>query len=786
MNDKELQKPITAELDENFSVKEEVHTEEDIKRKLLGLPQQLSLSSGKSSNRSSNGDTSNPPDNKSNDKDKKKKDDKKDNNDNDNDNDKKQDSDNDSKKDDDNKKDEPKNKDSNNTTDRRKKRDDNKLKRNKDAKKKSPNSKKQGGLGKTKDQLAKLTKDSAKNGGKNGLRNGLRGGLKNGAKNAAKKGAKKAGKKAAKVAAKALKKVLVKGIALISKALLTLIGTIGLPAILILLAIVVLIVILMVVSSVALGTGEGQDTFDENTKEIRSYIVELSNASVDPNVPEQAQYRVPEELLAALVQLESFLSENGNDGSISKMKTMLKEMADALKPSFTYETYTEWTQTSSKVCVETETVENEDGTTTEKCVKKEWSSPTKTEKKVNLITSVTAWNGSGSYEYEAEESDWVVNGDTKTKTKEYVMKEQSFENDFAKLDSVLNGRGYGMEDKKWFEFFYESATGLQMGYTTWLETGSVPEGMGFGGGYNTFDGTITAGGGVPAQYMPYYLAAEAKYGIPWNVLAAVHFVETSFGTSPSMVSSAGAIGHMQFMPKTWVGWSYPGSTIPMNVVTNPSMIKRYGGYGTDANGDGKADPYDPEDAIHTAAKYLKASGYASSPRNGIFAYNHADWYVDKVLKQADVFKNAATYTPNTGAGSSKQVDVKDATGVVKVMLTEAYKYLGTPYQWGGSKPSTNFDCSGLIQWSYKKAGINLPRTSREQYKFTTRITASQAKAGDLVFFCETPGSGYITHVGIYLGGGMMLNSQNRGVIVQPISDWGKKVYAYGHIPGVQN
>jgi soluble lytic murein transglycosylase-like protein len=137
---------------------------------------------------------------------------------------------------------------------------------------------------------------------------------------------------------------------------------------------------------------------------------------------------------------------------------------------------------------------------------------------------------------------------------------------------------------------------------------------------------------IPSQYIPIYKAAQEKYGVPWNLLAAHHRVETRFSTLEVMVSPVGAAGHLQFMPLTWIGWSYPGgnrlgnANIPNKILTDPAMIKKYGGYGVDANGDGKAEPWDIEDAIHSAANYLKANGAAEGDlRRAVFAYNHADW-----------------------------------------------------------------------------------------------------------------------------------------------------------------
>src|SRR4051794_33533808 len=114
---------------------------------------------------------------------------------------------------------------------------------------------------------------------------------------------------------------------------------------------------------------------------------------------------------------------------------------------------------------------------------------------------------------------------------------------------------------------------------------------------------------IPPFLLPIYQAAGIEYGIPWQVLAGINEIETDYGRNLN-VSSAGALGWMQFMPATW------------------KM------YGTDANGDGRKDPYNPVDAIFAAARYLRAAGGEKDVKKAIFAYNHADWYVESVLLRA--------------------------------------------------------------------------------------------------------------------------------------------------------
>ncbi len=116
---------------------------------------------------------------------------------------------------------------------------------------------------------------------------------------------------------------------------------------------------------------------------------------------------------------------------------------------------------------------------------------------------------------------------------------------------------------------------------------------------------------IPPFLLSIYQAAGMEYGVRWEILAAINEIETDYGRNLN-VSSAGALGWMQFMPATWAA------------------------YGVDANRDGLKDPYNPVDAIFAAARYLRAAGADTDIRKAVFAYNHADWYVDSVLLRARV------------------------------------------------------------------------------------------------------------------------------------------------------
>ena len=101
-------------------------------------------------------------------------------------------------------------------------------------------------------------------------------------------------------------------------------------------------------------------------------------------------------------------------------------------------------------------------------------------------------------------------------------------------------------------------------------------------------------------------------------------------------------------------------------------------------------------------------------------------------------------------------------------LKEAQKYTGTKYKWGGSTPQTGFDCSGLVQWAYAKAGIQIPRVTDAQFSASsgTPVDRGDLRPGDLVFFGE-PGNIY--HVGISMGGDKFLHAPKTGDVVKVAS-----------------
>jgi cell wall-associated NlpC family hydrolase len=128
------------------------------------------------------------------------------------------------------------------------------------------------------------------------------------------------------------------------------------------------------------------------------------------------------------------------------------------------------------------------------------------------------------------------------------------------------------------------------------------------------------------------------------------------------------------------------------------------------------------------------------------------------------------------AGSRRRAPVEDVADQVGgrvragpsalAAVAEAKKYLGTPYQWGGSSPQTGFDCSGLVQWAYAQEGIRIPRVTDQQIlaENATKVGRNHLLPGDLVFFRDD--TGYVHHVGISLGGKRFLHAPHNGDVVK--------------------
>jgi cell wall-associated NlpC family hydrolase len=244
--------------------------------------------------------------------------------------------------------------------------------------------------------------------------------------------------------------------------------------------------------------------------------------------------------------------------------------------------------------------------------------------------------------------------------------------------------------------------------------------------------TALAKADIPPAWLIWYMdAAQTCPGLPWSVLAGIGTVESDNGqsTAPGVHSGAnfaGAEGPMQFEPATFAGYA-----------TGP---------------DKPLSPYDPADAIYTAAAMLCASGArggtATGIENAVFAYNHAQWYVSEVMSWA------AKYAAQ---GSSN---------AVATAIAFARAQTGKPYQWGAAGPDS-YDCSGLVYAAYAAAGIHIARTTYQWSQDGPVIPLNQIQPGDLLFSAGSDGTpANPGHVVMYLGGGQVIQAPQTGEDVQ--------------------
>jgi hypothetical protein len=267
-------------------------------------------------------------------------------------------------------------------------------------------------------------------------------------------------------------------------------------------------------------------------------------------------------------------------------------------------------------------------------------------------------------------------------------------------------------------------------------------------------GAVTlAKGTVPAEYQPIIL----KWGnlcpaLNPALLAAQLYQES--GWNPYAQSSAQAQGIAQFIPGTWAT------------------------HGVDGNGDGRTDVWDPQDAIPSAASYdcelaayvkdvpgdnsdnmlasYNAGAYAVIQAGGIPPYSETQNYV-RIIR---------TLEKSFAAPASTLAPSQQAAGAISY----AQQQLGKKYLWGGSgtaQQDYRFDCSGLTQASYQSVGISLPRVANDQWNAGSHPARDHLLPGDLVFFAyDLNDPRTIHHVGIYVGGGYMIDAPHTGAVIR--------------------
>jgi cell wall-associated NlpC family hydrolase len=262
-----------------------------------------------------------------------------------------------------------------------------------------------------------------------------------------------------------------------------------------------------------------------------------------------------------------------------------------------------------------------------------------------------------------------------------------------------------------------------------------------------------AKGTVPAAYEP----LVQKWGnlcraLTPGLLAAQLYQES--GWDARAQSPAQAQGIAQFIPGTWAA------------------------HGIDGNGDGKADVWDPQDAIPSAASYdCKLASYVKDvpgdPRDNMLASYNAGSYA--VIKYGGVppyretrnyVKVIRTLEKSFSAPLGRMSPSRQAAGAIQY----AQEKLGTKYLWGGNgtaEQGGRFDCSGLTKAAYHAVGVGLPRIAKDQWNAGAHPKRAELLPGDLVFFAYNKSDPRtIHHVGLYVGGGYMIDAPRPGAVIR--------------------
>ncbi|MFF7898551.1 NlpC/P60 family protein [Streptomyces sp. NPDC088817] len=262
-----------------------------------------------------------------------------------------------------------------------------------------------------------------------------------------------------------------------------------------------------------------------------------------------------------------------------------------------------------------------------------------------------------------------------------------------------------------------------------------------------------AKGAVPAAYQ----TLVQRWGnlcsaINPALLAAQLYQESGF--NPNARSPAAAQGIAQFIPSTWAT------------------------HGIDGDGDGKADVWNPNDAIPSAASYdCELASYVKDvpgdiTHNMLAAYNAGAYAVinyggvPPYAETQNYVKTITTLEKSFAAPVSRVDPSRQAAAAI----TYAQSKLGTLYLWGGNgtpEQGGRFDCSGLTKAAYESTGVTLPRVANDQYNAGPHPRRDELLPGDLVFFSDDlTDSRAIRHVGIYVGGGYMIDAPRTGAVIR--------------------
>jgi cell wall-associated NlpC family hydrolase len=260
-------------------------------------------------------------------------------------------------------------------------------------------------------------------------------------------------------------------------------------------------------------------------------------------------------------------------------------------------------------------------------------------------------------------------------------------------------------------------------------------------------------------------------------------VQAESGFNNSSVSSVGAQGLTQLMPDTARGLGVTNSFDPLQNLeggarflagalqrfggneqlalaaynAGPAAVERYGGIPPFA----ETQAYVPR-VLGYAAQY-RAEGFGQTPATTVPATTVPGTTTPSPLPAASAL-GGTTAVSSSDAATIANAEATAPTAAAQHAVAVAAQYLGTPYHFGGASPASGFDCSGLAQYAYGQSGVGLPRVAADQFKVGQPVDRASLQPGDLVFFQDS--TGYIHHVGMYLGDDKFIQAPHTGDVVK--------------------
>jgi len=280
-------------------------------------------------------------------------------------------------------------------------------------------------------------------------------------------------------------------------------------------------------------------------------------------------------------------------------------------------------------------------------------------------------------------------------------------------------------------------------------SGSVPDDSGAPLDLGDVSGSYPGDNASQAEMAAWMGSAAQKRGLPPELPVMAGLVESNLRNLN--YGDADSVGFFQMRVSIWNQGDYAG--YPNNpelqlkwFLDKAVAVKRQGGGSSDPSGYGEWVANVENPAAQYRARYqLRLEEARNLLKEGMGSRNGGGGG-DDGLQVEQVAEG--------GGGSAGRRAV--------AAVAEAKKYLGTPYQWGGSTPQTGFDCSGLVQWAYAKAGVRIPRTTYDQVDAPNgkRVGRAHLMPGDLIFFRSA--SGDVHHVGMSVGGDKFINAPSTG------------------------